>query len=59
MVRRASGLNAGRSLEIEFSDGRTAVEVSAGTPGKASPGGGTPAPPSRKKDGSTPQGSLF
>jgi exodeoxyribonuclease VII large subunit len=59
MVRRASGLTAGRSLEIEFSDGRTAVEVSSGTPGKASPAGGTPAPPSRKKDGSTPQGSLF
>jgi exodeoxyribonuclease VII large subunit len=59
MVRRASGLSAGRSLEIEFSDGRTAVEVSAGTPGKATPASGTPAPPSRKKDGGPPQGSLF
>ncbi len=58
MVRRASGLTAGRSLEIEFSDGRTAVEVSAGT-GKTTPAGGTSAPPSRKKDGSPPQGSLF
>jgi exodeoxyribonuclease VII large subunit len=59
MVRRASGLTLGRSLEIEFSDGRTAVEVSAGTPGKATPASGTPAPPSRKKDGGPPQGSLF
>ncbi len=59
MVRRASGLEPGLPLEIEFSDGRTAVEVSGGPPGKATPSGGTPAPLPRKKTPGPPQGSLF
>jgi exodeoxyribonuclease VII large subunit len=59
MVRRAVGLNPGRSLEIEFSDGRTAVQVASGTPGKAAPPSSTPAPPPRKKGSGPPQGSLF
>jgi exodeoxyribonuclease VII large subunit len=59
MVRRASGLTSGQPLEIEFSDGRTAVEVAGVTPGRETPAGGAPALTPRKKAGGPPQGSLF
>lgn len=59
MVRRAVGLGPGRALEIEFSDGKTAVEVTSDPHGRGSGSGGSAPPVPRKKGGGSPQGSLF
>ncbi|MGE5267500.1 MAG: exodeoxyribonuclease VII large subunit, partial [Deltaproteobacteria bacterium] len=59
MVRRSHGLRVGQSLEIEFADGKTAVEVKSGTAPSHLLGEAASDRPARKKKGVPPQGSLF
>ena len=59
MVRRSRDLRAGNPLEIQFADGKTAVEVKSGTETSQPAGEAAPGRPARKKKGDPPQGSLL